>query len=270
MKDMGLAESKQCTVEPCRYGGGCWRPLCPYWHCGASRAAKWAAVWSVLAEFEAQAAPAPSKQIVDEPVPQIVGQIVVPVPQRQEEIAEAIQPIPPERTSEPIVEQIVAESPGEAGSSWPRASGTASSAVSATTTTVAQSAGETRPLELARCRGATESELAESAESSGELADETGSSWSCAGGAAGGAAAAAVGESTGEGRPPGGSHVAEEYVSLAPDLIVPASFTTWLEHTARHAGVLKRCLAEGHSAEEAREIADVLCGPRTPYREEGR
>ena len=199
-----------------------------------------------MAEFEAQAAPAPSEQIVDEPVPQIVGQIVVPVPQRQEEIAEAIQPIPPERTSEPIVEQIVAESPGEAGSSWPRASGTASSAVSATTTTVAQSAGEARPLELARCRGATESELAESsAESSGELADETGSSWSCAGGAAGGAAAAAVGESTGEGRPPGGSHVAEEYVSLAPDLIVPASFTTWLEHTAQPCRCIETLLGGG-------------------------
>ena len=97
--------------------------------------AKWVAVWSVLATLEAQAAlapvidyvapsPAPAsehipEQIVDVPAPQIMGKIVVPAPQLQEEIAEVIQPIPPERISEHIVEQIVAESPGEAEADVP-------------------------------------------------------------------------------------------------------------------------------------------------------
>ena len=31
------------------YGSGCWRPLCPYGHSGG-RAARWAAIWSLLEE----------------------------------------------------------------------------------------------------------------------------------------------------------------------------------------------------------------------------
>ena len=100
-------------MEPCRYDMGCWRPLCPYRHSGR-RAARWAALWSLLAEQEAQ--------IVDVPVPQIVEDAVtiipkehisernfvedVPVPQIQEQILEVANVIPPERISERIIEQV--------------------------------------------------------------------------------------------------------------------------------------------------------------------
>ena len=42
------------TLEPCRFGTGCWRPLCPYGHSGRSRAARWAALWTLLASQEAE------------------------------------------------------------------------------------------------------------------------------------------------------------------------------------------------------------------------
>ena len=109
-----------------------------------------------MAALEAQAALAPvidyvapspaaasehiSEQIVDVPAPQIMGKIVVSAPQLQEEIAEVIQPIPPECTSEHIVEQSVAESPDEAGSCC-SAGGAAGVAAAA----VGESAGEGRP-----------------------------------------------------------------------------------------------------------------------------
>ena len=40
---------------PCRYDMGCWRPLCTFRHSGPSRAARWAAVWGLLAKMEEEA-----------------------------------------------------------------------------------------------------------------------------------------------------------------------------------------------------------------------
>ena len=39
-------------MAPCRFGEVCWRPLCPYRHSGKGRAARWAAVWVLLAGQE--------------------------------------------------------------------------------------------------------------------------------------------------------------------------------------------------------------------------
>ena len=40
------------SKEPCRFDTGCWRPLCPHGHSGHGRAARWAALWSLLAKQE--------------------------------------------------------------------------------------------------------------------------------------------------------------------------------------------------------------------------
>ena len=53
------------SMEPCRFDMACWRPLCPFSHSGPSRAARWAAVWSFLADQE--------EHIVDVPGPQIAA-----------------------------------------------------------------------------------------------------------------------------------------------------------------------------------------------------
>ena len=37
------------VMAPCRFGEVCWRPLCPNRHIGKGRAARWAAVWTLLA-----------------------------------------------------------------------------------------------------------------------------------------------------------------------------------------------------------------------------
>ena len=39
-------------MAPCRLGDVCLRPLCPYRHSGKGRAARWAAVWALLARQE--------------------------------------------------------------------------------------------------------------------------------------------------------------------------------------------------------------------------
>ena len=36
------------SLEPCRFDIACWRPPCPFRHTGAGRAARWAAVWTLL------------------------------------------------------------------------------------------------------------------------------------------------------------------------------------------------------------------------------
>ena len=36
-------------MASCRFGSGCWRPLCPYGHSGPSRAARCAGVWGTMA-----------------------------------------------------------------------------------------------------------------------------------------------------------------------------------------------------------------------------
>ena len=43
-------------VNGCRYGGSCWRPLCPYVHAsGRTRARKWAELWAWIAAKEDEA-----------------------------------------------------------------------------------------------------------------------------------------------------------------------------------------------------------------------
>ena len=40
-------------LNDCRYGGSCWRPLCPYVHAsGRTRARKWAEFWAWIAAYE--------------------------------------------------------------------------------------------------------------------------------------------------------------------------------------------------------------------------
>jgi len=109
----------------------CWRPLCPFRHSGASRAAKWAAVWTLLARQEGQeeslevikVIPEPIvKQTVDVPVPQIIAPVSfeqtvdVPVPQTLEEVVKAVKSVPQERIPAKICEQIAGapvEQPGD-------------------------------------------------------------------------------------------------------------------------------------------------------------
>ena len=42
------------SKEPCRIDTGCWRPLCPCGHSGRGGAARWAALWSLLAKQEVE------------------------------------------------------------------------------------------------------------------------------------------------------------------------------------------------------------------------
>ena len=104
------------SSEPCRYDMGCWRPLCPYGHSGRSRAARWAALWSLLAEQEAQVEDVPVPQIVEDAVTiiskehiseRIIEQVHdVPVPQIQEHFLEVTEITPRRRISERTVGQI--------------------------------------------------------------------------------------------------------------------------------------------------------------------
>ena len=41
-------------MASCRFGSGCWRPLCPYPHRRHSRAKMWARVWGTLATLHKQ------------------------------------------------------------------------------------------------------------------------------------------------------------------------------------------------------------------------
>ena len=46
----------QGKLNGCRYGGSCWRPLCPYVHAsGRTRARKWAELWAWIAANEGEA-----------------------------------------------------------------------------------------------------------------------------------------------------------------------------------------------------------------------
>ena len=87
-------------MELCRYDMGCWRPLCPYGHSGR-RAARWSALWALLAEQEAQ--------IVDEPVPQIMETLLIPQMQAQNRMAEHIVDVPVLRAEIGEVIQLTAE-----------------------------------------------------------------------------------------------------------------------------------------------------------------
>ena len=140
-------------MDACRYGSGCWRPLCPYGHSGG-RAARWAALWALL--------------------------------ENQEYGSEDERTV--ERTIDEPPKVNLAESSGEAGSSWSGAHDTTSPAdkppYGATTeselsehsdegeagpsrsgaydtTSFAKSGGEARPLELAQHSATTEPDLAE-------------------------------------------------------------------------------------------------------------
>ena len=98
-----LQKAEPLMMEQCRFGTMCWRPLCPYMQVGAERI------------------------------------VAVPVPQIHEELVDSAQIIPQERIVEQTVE--LAESSGEAGSSWFVTNDTTSTA----STAVAKSAGETGP-----------------------------------------------------------------------------------------------------------------------------
>ena len=80
-------------MDACRYGSGCWRPLCPYGHSGG-RAARWAALWALL--------------------------------ENQEYGSEDERTV--ERTIDEPPKVNLAESSGEAGSSWSGAHDTTSPA----------------------------------------------------------------------------------------------------------------------------------------------
>ena len=113
------------TMEPCRFGGGCWRPPSPYGHSGR-RAARWAALWTFLACQE------------DENLEEIKAILGEGIPDR-------------------IVEQIdvLAVFSGEAGSSEPGATDT----IYAATAAVAKFIGEARPPEIAKHSSTTDSVL---------------------------------------------------------------------------------------------------------------
>ena len=78
------------SKEPCRFDTGCWRPLCPYGQCGRGRAARWAALWSLLAKQEVEddlevvkvilAEDGPERfvaQDADVPVPPVVAEVEI-------------------------------------------------------------------------------------------------------------------------------------------------------------------------------------------------
>ena len=62
-------------MEPCRFGTGCWRPLCPFGHSGRGRAARWTALWSLLAKQEAE-----DEVILEEHISERTQIVDIPVP----------------------------------------------------------------------------------------------------------------------------------------------------------------------------------------------
>ena len=62
----------QGKLNGCRYGGSCWRPLCPYVHAsGRTRARKWAELWAWIAANEGEADDAKH----DKTVPSLLSQL---------------------------------------------------------------------------------------------------------------------------------------------------------------------------------------------------
>ena len=92
------------SMEPCRFGAGCWRPLCPYGHSGRGRAARWAAVWTLLASQEENLEVIKviperfAEQNADVPVPPVVAVVEITP---EEHISERTQivdvPVPLDR-----------------------------------------------------------------------------------------------------------------------------------------------------------------------------
>ena len=128
-------------MASCRFGGGCWRPLCMYGRSGPSRAARWAGVWSALAALEkgketfcevfsqdrvqqrlvkkiTEVHKGPVEQFFKLPEPQMAGQSV----------------------DVPEIVVVLAVSSGEAGSSWPGGRDTTDAATAA----VEEPVGESR------------------------------------------------------------------------------------------------------------------------------
>ena len=161
-------------MDPCRYGSSCWRPLCPcvhvdgqsYGHGSRQRKKR-------------------TRSIVDVPGPQIEADDL-PVPQVMKENFEEFK-LPQERVVE------LAESPGEAQSSWSRASATTAAAAVATKVAKSVCEGEARPCGIAKY-GAT-------AESYAEKSGGAGPSWSGARGTTS-ADVTAVARTVGEAQPP--------------------------------------------------------------------
>ena len=133
-------------MEPCRFDMGCWRPLFPFRQSGTGRAARWAAMWQDLADMEDKASSRPSSRSASRTVFEHV----------KEDTLEVIKVTASERNSKRIMVQTVdptvphvelAESSGEAGSSWSRPNGTTSADVTA----ARKSVGEARLLGIAKC-----------------------------------------------------------------------------------------------------------------------
>ena len=122
--------SERILADPCRYGGGCWRPLCPIRHSGANRAVR----SGLLAEQE-------------------VLEVVENNPQKR------ISDNMPEKTVDMPVSQVeLAVSSGEAGSSWPGTNDT----TCLDDAIVAESFGEPQSPGIAKHSALMESELAKS------------------------------------------------------------------------------------------------------------
>ena len=102
-------------MEPCRFDTGCWRPLCPYGHSGRGRAARWAALWSLLALQEKEDDLEAVKVIPERFVEQNADVLVPPV------VAE-VEIIPKEHISErkfvddvpvPLIKERISERTAE-------------------------------------------------------------------------------------------------------------------------------------------------------------
>ena len=97
-------------VSPCRYGAGCWRPLCPYRHSGGGRAAMWARVWKTIVAAEEVKDISVEKTVEGPQLPFIDKVNETPhvfLPQVRREIVEVIQPVLVERIKGGVADQMV-------------------------------------------------------------------------------------------------------------------------------------------------------------------
>ena len=131
---------------------------------GASRAARWVAVWALLAQQE-RISERIAKQSVDVPASHVVNETLEVIKDTPQERISKI--IPEQTVDEPVPKVELAEFSGVAGSSCSGATDTTSAA----STAVAKSADEARLLGIANHSAMTESELAKSSGGAG-------SSWS--------------------------------------------------------------------------------------------
>ena len=123
-------------IDDCRFGDGCWRPLCPYRHRGAGRATKWARLWTFLASLEepqvAKENLEATKDISQEHIPQPSAE-AGSMTSTAATADEGPAPAQYSATTEPGLAEYSIE-------------GAANGTTSAVATAVAKYAGEARPL----------------------------------------------------------------------------------------------------------------------------